>query len=57
MNADDYKWAIRLLRDIAKDAMDIVDAYGLDARVIAPILKKEEVLEEILIANFVEEDK
>lgn len=57
MSADDYKFAIRLLRDIAKDAMDIVEEFRLDAGVIAPILRKEELVEEILTANFVEEDK
>lgn len=57
MNADDYKLAIRLLRGITNDAMQIVDEFGLDAGVIAPILRKEELVEEILTANFVEEDK
>lgn len=57
MNADDYKMAIRLLRGITNDAMQIVEEFGLDAGVIAPILRKEELVEEILTANFVEEDK
>ena len=57
MQTEDYKFAIRLLRDITKDAMELVEEFRLDAGVIAPILRKEEVLEEILTANFVEEDK
>ena len=57
MKTEDYKWAIRLLRDIANDAMQIVDEFGLDAGVIAPILRKEELIEEILTANFIEEEK
>lgn len=57
MDADDYKMAIRLLRGIANDAMQIVEEFGLDAGVISTILTKEELVEEILTANFVEEDK
>lgn len=57
MNADDYKMAIRLLRGIANDAMQIVEEFGLDAGVISTILTKEELVEEILTANFVEEDE
>lgn len=57
MKADDYKWAIRLLRGITNDAMELVDAYGLDSGVITSILTKEELVEEILTANFVEESK
>ena len=57
MNSEDYKMAIRLLRGIANDAMQIIEEFGLVAGVIAPILTKEEVLEEILTANFIEEDK
>ena len=57
MQTDDYKWAIRLLRDIAKDAMELVEEFRLDAGVIAPILKKEELVEELLTANFIDESK
>ena len=57
MDANDYKWAIRLLRDIAKDAMELVEEFRLDAGVIAPILTKEELVEEILTANFIDESK
>lgn len=57
MSAEDYKMAIRLLRGIANDAMQIVEEFGLDAGVISTILTKEELVEEILTANFVEEDK
>lgn len=57
MSAEDYKMAIRLLRGIANDAMQIVEEFGLDAGVISTILTKEELIEEILTANFVEEDK
>lgn len=57
MKADDYKWAIRLLRGITNDAMQIVEEFGLDSGVITPILTKEELVEEILTANFVEEEK
>lgn len=57
MNAEDYKMAIRLLRGIANDAMQIVEEFGLDAGVISTILTKEELVEEILTANFVEESK
>lgn len=57
MQTDDYKWAIRLLRGITNDAMQIVDDYGLDSGVITPILTKEELVEEILTANFVDESK
>lgn len=57
MSADDYKFAIRLLRGITNDAMQIVEKFGLDAGVISTILTKEELIEEILTANFVEEDK
>ena len=57
MNSEDYKMAIRLLRGITNDAMQIVDEFGLDAGVISTILTKEELVEEILTANFVEEDK
>lgn len=57
MNADDYKMAIRLLRGIANDAMQIVEEFGLDAGVISTILTKEELVEEILTANFVDESK
>ena len=57
MKTEDYKWAIRLLRGIANDAMQIVEEFGLDTGVIAPILRKEELIEEILTANFIEEDK
>ena len=55
MDANDYKWAIRLLRDITKDAMELVEEFRLDAGVISTILTKEELVEEILTANFVEE--
>ena len=54
MNVEDYKFAIRLLRSITKDAMELVEEFRLDAGVIAPILKKEEVIEEILTSNFIE---
>lgn len=57
MDVNDYKMAIKLLRLIASDVISLKDAYGLDAGVIAPILTKEELVEEILTANFVEEDK
>lgn len=57
MNSEDYKMAIRLLRGITNDAMELVEEFGLDAGVIAPILTKEELIEEILTANFIEEDK
>lgn len=57
MKTEDYKWAIRLLRDITKDAMELVENFRLDAGVITPILRKEELVEEILTANFVEEDE
>lgn len=57
MNAEDYKLSIRLLRGITNDAMQIVEEFGLDAGVISTILTKEELIEEILTANFVEEDK
>lgn len=57
MNADDYKMAIRLLRGIANDAMQIVEEFGLDAGVISTILTKEELVEEILTTNFVEEEQ
>lgn len=57
MNSEDYKMAIRLLRGIANDAMQIVEEFGLDAGVIAPILRKEELVEEILTANFIDESK
>lgn len=57
MNSDDYKMAIRLLRGIANDAMQIVEEFGLDAGVISTILTKEELVEEILTANFIEESK
>ena len=56
MDANDYKLSIRLLRDITKDAMQIVEEFGLDAGVISTILTKEELVEEILTANFVEEE-
>lgn len=56
MSADDYKFAIRLLRGITKDAMELVEEFGLDAGVISTILTKEELVEEILTANFVEEE-
>ena len=58
MDANDYKLSIRLLRGITKDAMELVEEFGLDAGVISTILTKEELVEEILTANFVnEEDK
>lgn len=57
MNADDYKMAIRLLRGIANDAMQIVEEFGLDAGVISTILTKEELVEEILTSNFIDESK
>lgn len=57
MQTDDYKLAIRLLRGITNDAMQIVDEFGLDAGVISTILTKEELVEEILTANFIEESK
>lgn len=57
MDVNDYKMAIRLLRGITNDAMQIVEEFRLDAGVIAPILRKEEVLEEILTANFIDESK
>lgn len=55
MNSEDYKLSIRLLRGIANDAMQIVEEFGLDAGVISTILTKEELIEEILTANFIEE--
>lgn len=55
MNAEDYKMAIKLLRLIASDVISLKDAYGLDTGVISTILTKEELVEEILTANFVEE--
>lgn len=57
MNAEDYKMAIRLLRGIANDAMQIVEEFGLDAGVISTILTKEELVEEILTSNFIDESK
>lgn len=57
MKTEDYKWAIRLLRGIANDAMQIVEEFGLDTGVISTILRKEEVLEEILTSNFIDESK
>lgn len=57
MQTDDYKMAIKLLRGIASDAMQLVEEFGLDAGVISTILTKEELVEEILTANFVEEDE
>lgn len=56
MSAEDYKWAIRLLRDITKDAMELIEEFRLDTGVIDPILTKEELVEEILTANFVNEE-
>lgn len=57
MDEEDYRTAIKLLRLIASDVISLKDAYGLDAGVISTILTKEELVEEILTANFVEEDK
>lgn len=57
MNAEDYKMAIRLLRGITNDAMQIVEEFGLDAGVISTILTKEELVEEILTSNFIGEYK
>ena len=57
MNADDYKMAIKLLRGITKDAMELVEEFGLDAGVISTILTKEELVEEILTSNFIDESK
>lgn len=57
MKTEDYKWAIRLLRGIANDAMQIVEEFGLDTGVISTILTKEELVEEILTANFIEEEE
>lgn len=57
MSTDDYKFAIRLLRGITKDAMELVEEFGLDAGVISTILTKEELVEEILTANFIDESK
>lgn len=57
MKTDDYKFAIRLLRGITKDAMELVEEFGLDAGVISTILTKEELVEEILTANFIDESK
>lgn len=57
MDVNDYKWAIRLLRGITKDAMELVDEFGLDAGVISTILTKEELVEEILTSNFIDESK
>ena len=57
MSAEDYKMAIRLLRGIANDAMQIVEEFGLDAGVISTILTKEELVEEILTSNFIDESK
>lgn len=55
MKTEDYKWAIRLLRGITKDAMELVEEFRLDAGVISTILTKEELIEEVLTANFIEE--
>ena len=44
MNSEDYKMAIRLLRGITNDAMQIVEEFGLDAGVISTILTKEELV-------------
>ena len=57
MDEEDYRTAIKLLRLIASDVISLKDAYGLDAGVISTILTKEELVEEILTANFVEEGK
>lgn len=57
MDEEDYKTAIKLLRLIASDVISLKDEFRLDAGVIAPILRKEEVLEEILTANFIDESK
>ena len=57
MSAEDYKFAIRLLRGITKDAMELVEEFGLDAGVISTILTKEELVEDILTANFIDESK
>lgn len=57
MNAEDYKLSIRLLRGITNDAMQIIEEFGLDAGVISTILTKEELVEEILTANFIEKGK
>lgn len=57
MDVNDYKMAIKLLRLIASDVISLKEEFRLDAGVIAPILRKEELVEEILTANFIEEDK
>lgn len=57
MDEEDYKTAIKLLRLIASDVISLKDAYGLDTGVIAPILRKEELVEEILTSNFIDESK
>lgn len=56
MDTNDYKMAIRLLRGITNDAMQIVEEFGLDAGVISTILTKEELVEEILTSNFIDEE-
>lgn len=57
MDEEDYKTAIKLLRLIASDVISLKDEFGLDAGVIAPILRKEELVEEILTTNFIDESK
>lgn len=57
MDVNDYKMAIKLLRLIASDVISLKDAYGLDAGVISTILTKEELVEEILTANFIDKSK
>lgn len=57
MDEEDYKTAIKLLRLIASDVISLKDDYGLDTGVISTILTKEELVEEILTANFIDESK
>ena len=52
MNAYDYKTVIRLLRDICKDAINLASNFQLSESDISSILRKEELIEEILTVNF-----
>lgn len=54
MNEEDYKMAIKLLRLIASDVISLKEAYGIDD--VQSILAKEELIEEIITANYIEEE-
>lgn len=56
MNEEDYKQIIKLLRSICSDAINLTSEFMLDKDCVQSILTKEELIEEMITANYIEEE-